>query len=82
MHVIKTIIHENQVLGTDGLFDVMDNDRVGRCVCEYLDRRNPALSVADVLTMEAQELWKTMGNDVRFGACFLLCTFTYVYIIR
>ncbi len=53
-----------QVLGTDGVFDAMDNQRVAECVCEYLDRRDPALSVADVLTQEAQEQWKTLGDDV------------------
>lgn len=53
------------MLATDGVFDVMDNDRVGQCVCEYLDRRTPGLSAADILTMEAQELWKNMGDDVR-----------------
>lgn len=51
------------------MFDVMDNERVGRCVCEYLDRRDPVLSAADMLTMEAQELWKTMGDDVRGCVC-------------
>lgn len=53
------------MLGTDGVFDVMDNQRVGEFVCHYLDRRDPALTAADMLTLEAQEQWKTMGDDVR-----------------
>lgn len=57
------------MLGTDGVFDVMDNQQVGQCLCDYLDRRSPALSAVDILTMEAQELWKTMGDDVRWACC-------------
>ena len=54
-----------QVLATDGLWEVMDCQEVASFVVRYLQCSWPDWSIADALTLEAQERWKLLQQEVR-----------------
>lgn len=51
------------VLGTDGLWDMMSGDAAADFVHRYRHQRDPNLSCAEALTLEAQERWKAAHNE-------------------
>ena len=51
------------VLGTDGVWDVMPCDDVVDFVERYRCRRDPGMSCAEALTLEAQERWKAAHDE-------------------
>ena len=55
------------MLGTDGLWDVMSNAEVADFLQRYRHCRDADVSCAEALTLEAQERWKAMHEEVRRG---------------
>jgi serine/threonine protein phosphatase PrpC len=53
-----------QVLGTDGVWDVMTNAEVVAFVEDYRSAPHAAMSAADALSWEAQQRWKAVGEQV------------------
>lgn len=51
------------VLGTDGLWDVMNGDAAVDFVERYRLQRDPGMSCAEALTLEAQERWKAAHDE-------------------
>jgi serine/threonine protein phosphatase PrpC len=54
-----------QILATDGLWDIMDNEEAADFVERYKGRRDAHVSCAEALTLEAQERWKALHEEVR-----------------
>lgn len=51
------------VLGTDGLWDVMDDSAAADFVERYRNKRDLGVSCAEALTLEAQERWKAAHDE-------------------
>jgi len=51
------------LVGTDGLWDVMDNAAAVDFVERYRHRRDSGVSCAEALTLEAQERWKAAHDE-------------------
>jgi serine/threonine protein phosphatase PrpC len=51
------------VLGTDGVWDVMNGDAAVDFVERYRCKRVPGVSCAEALTLEAQERWKAAHDE-------------------
>ena len=58
----KKITLPTQVLGTDGVWDVMTNAEVVAFVEDYRSAPHAAMSAADALSWEAQQRWKAVGG--------------------
>ena len=51
------------VLGTDGVWDVMNGDAAVDFIQRYRCKRVPGVSCAEALTLEAQERWKAAHDE-------------------
>jgi serine/threonine protein phosphatase PrpC len=57
----------SQILATDGLWDIMQNEEAADFVERYRGARDRHVSCAEALTLEAQERWKALHDEV--GGC-------------
>jgi hypothetical protein len=60
---------EAQVLATDGVWDVMDNEEVISIVGRYMEAPRAGVSPASALTLEAMYRWKSRAGRVRLSSC-------------
>ncbi len=66
-HALHLLGARPQILATDGLWDIMANEEAADFVERYRGQRDLHVSCAEALTLEAQERWKALHDEVCGG---------------